>query len=230
MLSAGYRGWRGVGLAAWVGAAVFSSARAASAHGDVDEERPTRAAPSAPPSVSTAAPTPPPPPSEGGPSADALSSEARSGSAESTRGEREDKASVRLDLVLGWGRVPFALQNLPTSGMSSVTYTRADGVNTNVQSLLLGGSFELTEHVKVGLRLPLTFAGFSPDGSAGRSTTSVGNLELGGEYVAFLTRRLRIIGSLGVTLPTAQGTEIPRDLSGGSASLSSTRRRTIASP
>jgi hypothetical protein len=129
------------------------------------------------------------------------------------KGEHEEeRGMLGLDLVLGWGRVPFARQNPPSGGPVGVTYTREDAVNSNVQSLLLSASLDIVEHVGVGLRLPLTFAGFTPSGSAGRSTTSFGNLELEGEYSAQLGPRLHIIGSLGLALPSAQGTEIPPDL------------------
>jgi hypothetical protein len=126
--------------------------------------------------------------------------------------KRELKAMAGLDVVLGWGRVPFALQNAPASGQPYVTYSRSDGVTSNVQSLMLVGSMELFEHVGIGARLPLTFAGFSPNGSAGRSTESFGNLELEGEYTQHLARKMHLVGSLGLALPTAQGSEIPPDL------------------
>jgi hypothetical protein len=71
---------------------------------------------------------------------------------------------------------------------------------------------DLVEHVGVGVRLPFTFAGFSPDGSSGRSTTAFGNLEIEGEYGARVAPRLRLVASLGLALPTAQGTELPAAL------------------
>jgi hypothetical protein len=172
-----------------VGAVATAASASARAHGEVDVERST----SEPPAVAPA-------PAAG---AEAAPAEAEPGH------EREAKAMVGLDLVLGWGRVPFAVQNAPGAGQPYVTYTRNDGVSSNVQSLMLVGSMELLEHVGVGARLPLTFAGFSPNGSAGRSTTAIGNLELEGEISWQLARRLHLVGSLGVALPTAQGSEIP---------------------
>jgi hypothetical protein len=127
------------------------------------------------------------------------------------REEEEPRATVGLDLVLGWGHVPFAVQNAPSNVSPDVTYTRADAVSSNVQSLLLYGSMEVVEHVGVGARFPLTFASFSPDG-ASQSVSSPGNLELEGEYAARVGPRLRVVGSLGVALPTASGSEIPADL------------------
>jgi hypothetical protein len=125
---------------------------------------------------------------------------------------REEKAMVALDVALGWGRVPFAAQNLPGPGQPYVTYSRDDAVTSNVQSLILAGSLDVVEHVGVAARLPFTFAGFSPDGSAGRSTTSFGNFELEGEYGVRVAPRVRLVGSLGLALPTAQGTELPATL------------------
>jgi hypothetical protein len=81
-----------------------------------------------------------------------------------------------------------------------------------VQSLILGGTLELLEHVSVGLRLPVTFAAFSPDGSLSRSTASFGNIELAGSYEAAVARRVALVTSLAVALPTSQGNEIPADL------------------
>jgi hypothetical protein len=98
------------------------------------------------------------------------------------------------------------------TGTPSVTYTRSSSVDANVQSLILGGSLELLEHVSVGLRLPVTFAAFSPDGSLSRSTASFGNIELAGSYEAAVARRLALVTSLAVALPTSQGNEIPADL------------------
>jgi hypothetical protein len=172
-----------------IAAVVTLGSSGARAHGEVDVERPS-SEPHAAASAGGEAPAPEAEPKH----------------------ERETKAVLGLDMVLGWGRVPFAQQNAPGAGQPYVTYTRNDGVSSNVQSIILAGSMEVTEHIGIGARLPLTFAGFSPNGSAGRSTTSLGNLELEGEYGQRVTPRLRLVGSLGLALPTAQGSEIPEDL------------------
>jgi hypothetical protein len=117
-----------------------------------------------------------------------------------------------LDLVLGWGKVPFAVLNAPTGAQPVPNYTYADKVPSNVQSFILGAGLEVVEHVEVGARLPFTFAGFSPDGTPGRSATSFGNLELEGAYGGRVAEGLRLTGSLGVALPTSSGTELPPDL------------------
>jgi hypothetical protein len=129
--------------------------------------------------------------------------------------EEEKKGEAFLDLVLGWGKVPFAVQNLPGSPMNpnqTITYSAADAVPSNVQSIIAGGEYEVAEHIAVGLRIPLTFAGFSPDNQTGRATTSLGNIELEGAYEMHINRALEVSGGLGLALPTASGDEIPPDL------------------
>jgi hypothetical protein len=124
-----------------------------------------------------------------------------------------------LDLVLGWGKVPFAVQNLPTTGMQAITYSRSDATPSSVQSFVFGGRFEMAKRWSVGARLPFSFASFSPDSSAPRSTTAFGNLELAGEYRAGFSNGAEVTAALGVALPTAQGDEIPVDLQSRSTQL-----------
>jgi hypothetical protein len=194
-------------IAAGIAATFATTGSVAWAHGGIEEEdRPTRESAPAPAQPRTA-----------GTASEGAGSESQPPHAESANppgrtAERGERAAGGLDLVLGWGRVPFAVQNLPSTGQSAVTYTRSADVNSNVQSLIVGGSVPLAERFRVGMRLPLAFAGFFPVGSASRSTTALGNLELEGEYTTPLNARLRLVTSLGAALPTAQGTEIPDDL------------------
>ena len=174
-------------LAVAAGVAWLSVAGRASAHGEVDVEKPT--------------PEP------------AAASAGGEGSGPEPGEPREPRYVLALDLVLGWGKVPFAVQNLPGAGNPAITYTRSDSTESNVQSFLLIGGAEVAKHVGVGFRVPFTFAGFSPDGSASRATDAFGNVELAGEYTAPLGRDLRLVGELGVALPTAVGQAIPAGLS-----------------
>jgi hypothetical protein len=134
----------------------------------------------------------------------------------------EERFTLSLDMVLGWGNVPFAAQNLPTMQTQALTYTYRDATPSDVQSFVIAGSVEVAKHLALGARLPITFATFSPDGSAARSTTSLGNVELeaeyGGRVMSAGPSALSVVGSLGVALPTAQGDEIPPDLLGRDAS------------
>jgi hypothetical protein len=164
----------------------------AAAHGGVDEERS--------------------PPEQLPAGARSSAVEERHESTEGTEREREDRFAVRLDLVLGWGKVPFAVQNLPTTGAQQITYSRSDATPSDVQSFILGGQIEATEHIGAGVRLPFMVGTFSPVGSAARSTTSVGNVEVEGEVSTTLGAGLKLVGALGVALPTGQGEEIPTTL------------------
>jgi hypothetical protein len=186
-------------------AVVTAVAGAARAHGADDVERP------APPTGREGQPPPPPAPPPPG-YAPSTPPPAAAESAESTKEAHEERFMLGLDLVLGWGKVPFAVQNLPSGGNPAITYSRADQTQSNVQSFIVGASAEVREHLGVGVRIPFTFAGFNPDGSAARSTTDFGNVELEGEYSAPIAHGLRLVGALGVALPTAQGDEIPATL------------------
>jgi hypothetical protein len=185
--------------AAGIAVAAVAAGRAASAHGE-EVERPS---PSTDRAAQPAAPAAP-------------------AAAETKEGEEHEAEEAHyvlgLDLVLGWGKVPFAVQNLPVGGNPNITYTRSDQTQSNVQSFILSASDEVAEHLGVAVRVPFTFAGFNPDGSAARSTTDIGNVELEGEYSAPVTSELRLVGSLGLALPTAMGDEIPAGLTNANAS------------
>jgi len=157
-------------------------------------------------------------------------SERNAGSGPSGQAQREEgggegsegPVTLSLDLVLGWGKAPFAVQNLPTTGTQAITYTVGGATPADVQSFILAGSVEVARNVAFGVRLPVTFATFSPDGSAARSTSSFGNIELEAEWATRFAltsaSTLSVVGTLGVALPTAQGDEIPPDLTRRDAS------------
>jgi hypothetical protein len=133
------------------------------------------------------------------------------------KGERkkhETFITVAADLVLGWGNAPTVVPNPIGGGAEPQTQTVSsqDKTSTNVQSFIFAGSFELGRHVDVGVRAPLTFATFNPNGSPSRNTVAAGNVELEGAYSGTVAHGLRLIGSLGVALPTADGNEIPSPL------------------
>lgn len=174
-----------------MGAALLFATEAA-AHGDFDVDRPTPDAAGSP--ATPASPASP----------------------ESAAGDQEPPRPARftlwLDGVLGWGKTPFAVQNLPNGGSPDLTYTRSDRTPTDVQSFILGGSAKVAPHVGVGVRLPFAFATFSPQGSEARAATALGNIELAGEYSLPLAAGITLVGRLGLTLPTAPGTAIPAGL------------------
>jgi len=127
----------------------------------------------------------------------------------------EKRVVVGVDLVLGFGKVPFAVQNPIGTGPNpqTPTYTATDKTSSNVQSFIFGASAEVAEHLGIGVRVPLTFATFNPDGFPSRSTTAVGNVEFEGEYGIHLGKGLRLTPALGVALPTAPGVELDPALS-----------------
>jgi hypothetical protein len=170
----------------------LAGGRDARAHGDVDVDRPE-------------------PPS--GPNADDMSA----GRPDAMRAKHEERTWLTLDMVLGWGKVPFAVQNLPDTGDTELTYSRSDRTETSVQSLVVAASTELTRGWGAGVRVPLTFASFYPAGSPSRATSSFGNVELEGTISAPLGRDMRLVGSMDVALPTAQGQEVPAGLQRQSA-------------
>jgi hypothetical protein len=173
--------------------AATAAGRDARAHGDVDIDRPE---PPSAPSPATASATPRP---------------------EDAQATRTERSTLTLDMVLGWGTVPFAVQSLPGTGDPSLTYSRSDRTQADVQSFVLAGSTEWSEHWGAGVRLPFTFASFSPAGSPSRSTSSFGNIELYADTAAPLAQGLRLVGSIGLALPTAPGQEVPPGLTGQSA-------------
>ncbi len=128
--------------------------------------------------------------------------------------KHEEFVTLGVDLVLGWGNVPTVVPNPVGFGAEPQTQTvsRQDKTSTNVQSFIFAGSFELGKHLDLGVRMPLTFGTLNPNGAASRSTTAAGNLELEGAYSGNVAHGLRLIGSLGVALPTADGNEIPDTL------------------
>ena len=100
-------------LAALLGlAAAMAAVRDAQAHGDVDVDRPE---------------------SPGAQTTVAASAQPRADAPET---EHEERAWVTLDMVLGWGKVPFAVQNLPDTGDPALTYSRSDRTQTDVQSFV----------------------------------------------------------------------------------------------
>jgi hypothetical protein len=113
--------------------------------------------------------------------------------------------SLGLDFVLGFGAFPTLL---PLRGAEE-GWAPGDDVNVNSESFIISGGYEVAEGIGVGARIPLT-AGSVPgtDGEA-HGTFAFGNIELEGEMEFELSETAELIVSLGVALPTAQGSEEP---------------------
>lgn len=116
-----------------------------------------------------------------------------------------------VDFVLGFGKVPLAIQNpAPSTGVLP-TYSRGSSQITS-ESFVLGTAFHLLPHTAFGILLPMTFGQFHPNGNNTRGTGALGNIELEAEYERHMNHDMELFFVLGFSLPTAQGEEIPEDI------------------
>ncbi len=163
--------------------AVLAGGRGARAHGEVETERRDRQSPAASPDV-----TP-----EGHPSGE---------------DEAERTADFVADLVVGFGKTPLAVQQPPQSFTTVPPYTPGSARSTS-ESVVLEGAYHLSPRFALGAVVPFTFGSFSPATEDSRGTTAFGNVELTGEYESAARRGTTLTLGLGVSLPTAQGSELP---------------------
>jgi len=104
------------------------------------------------------------------------------GSTETAGGEpggepEEARFSAGIDFVAGWGKTTVADQLPPGSAsVNPVNRVASDPITTD--SFVIGAGFEITKHLGIGARLPLTTGTISPDGYQSRFISSFGNLEL----------------------------------------------------
>jgi hypothetical protein len=127
--------------------------------------------------------------------------------------EAETKGSFVADFVLGFGKSPLTVSN-PTSTAQPQPGARAGDGQVTTESLIVGGAYELFPHTSFGARIPLSFGELHPNGGTMRSTGTVGNLELIGEYEKHMSPHLALVLEMGVSLPTASGQNRPEDLEG----------------
>jgi hypothetical protein len=127
------------------------------------------------------------------------------------KGHEEHVGMIGLDFVLGFGKVPVAVQNPPTNVGTLPTYSRGDS-QVSSQSFVLGAAFHAFKHISLGIRIPFTFGELNVPNNSTRGTGALGNIELEGEYERHLNHNMALFFVLGISLPTAQGDEIPEDL------------------
>ena len=108
------------------------------------------------------------------------------------KGRKRDKLDVFGQVVIGFGRAP---QNDPS-------YLPGD--KGTAIGFMLGGRYDVTPAISVGLRIPLTTATVKRN-SGNLSSTVFGSPELFGQYRLSLGRLTTVPIGLGVGIPVAQG-------------------------
>ncbi len=132
----------------------------------------------------------------------------------------EKKWSVSLDAVIGFGKTDVVTQDLPGS-LATVPTTTRGPAQINAESFIIGLGYEVAHHVGVGARLPFSFGTFSQPGRQTRGTSTLGNVELEAEYEYHLNKQMKLIYVLGISLPTAQGDELPEAEAAGKLGIGS---------
>jgi hypothetical protein len=123
--------------------------------------------------------------------------------------QRGANIELTADMVVGWGRVPMLNAALPTSLLPGLIAS-VDDTKTTSDSYILGFGWWLTNALRLGFRLPIAHADFSPGpAKLSRGATALGNLELGILYERQLSKTSAVIPSLALALPTAPGNELP---------------------
>ena len=123
----------------------------------------------------------------------------------------EHKATIGLDFVAGFGKVPFAVQSAPPPNGAPPGY-ESGAARTASQSFVLGTAFHLLPHTAFGVRLPFSFGEFSPPDGSTRGTGALGNIELEAEYERHMSHHLELFFVLGFSMPTGQGNPIPENI------------------
>jgi hypothetical protein len=123
-------------------------------------------------------------------------------------GEVEGPFRISIDAVFGWGQ-ETTVSPLATPPNGQLPSYGLQNASISVQSYLLGLSYDVRPGLGIGLKVPFTGGLFTPDGGSERGTTSFGNVEIGADYDHEISETLKFLAFLEVTLPTAQGSELP---------------------
>jgi hypothetical protein len=119
--------------------------------------------------------------------------------------EHEHKPlSLGLDFVLGFGAFPVTAPLRGAEGWGTL-----GSIKVNSESFIISGGYEVAEGIGVGARIPLTAGSVPALGDDTHGTFAFGNIELEGEVEVELSETAELVLSLGVALPTAQGSEEP---------------------
>ncbi len=175
----------------------------------------TTAAPAEPPASTSAAPaatTAPPPKATDTPTATAPAStenpEPKKDATAEPPKQTGGLVDLGIDFAYGRGDAPFAAIQNPGSLAAAPRYTLVDAPAA-VMSFILSGGYAFSPNTRVGMRLPFSAVGFSPEGSRSRNPLPFGALEFNFSYRQHTSETSEVFAALALTLPTAQGDELP---------------------
>jgi len=127
-------------------------------------------------------------------------------------GEGEEEAKgleLGVDAVFGFGDVPAVNQG-PLTTLGEAPPNKLESTQVQSDSYVFGAGYWLTDHFRLGARIPLVHGTLKPAGIDNtRGVTAMGNIEVGAEYELELSKSLRLVPGLGIALPTATGDELP---------------------
>jgi hypothetical protein len=109
------------------------------------------------------------------------------------KGRQRDKLAVFGQLIIGFGKAPL---NNPTF---------EPGGKATVLGFQLGGRYDVSKNLSIGLRIPITTATVKQTNGQNQSTTAFGAPELMGEYRLSLSRLTTVPIAFGIGVPVAQG-------------------------
>lgn len=128
---------------------------------------------------------------------------------EGARQTRGANIELTADMVVGYGRVPTLNAALPTTLVTGLVASK-DDTKVVSDSYILGGGWWVRNSLRLGFRLPIAHADYSPGATKlGRGVSALGNIEISALYARQLTKSISLLPSLAVTLPTAPGSELP---------------------
>lgn len=123
--------------------------------------------------------------------------------------ETTTKFEVGLDAVFGFGSVPAVNQTTPST-FGTVPNQTLDNTKVTVDSYILGFGYWVTPKLRIGARVPLVHGVLTPGGLKNtRGASTFGNVELAVGSEIELSKKLKLLPTLGFALPTSAGLETP---------------------
>ena len=123
--------------------------------------------------------------------------------------ETEKKFEIGLDAVFGFGKVPAVNQTSPST-FGTVPSQTLDNTKVSSDSYILGFGYWVSPKLRVGARIPLVHGVLTPGGLKNiRGATTFGNIEVAVGTEIELSKKLKLLPTLGLALPTSAGLETP---------------------